>query len=225
MWHTSAGDRVLTGAERDVYVLGLGILLDEVDLADEEAEFLFGSDIPKLFKDMPYQQKVVSLHVVTKALLEPDEPALPLRAWNEATIHAVYSALSDIVALEVDYTNDGTYKTDEDRYELRRVIFPALASFSREQLTLARVPHGMPLTHPIGTVWENIVTILSDAVLWDWDYEEDKVTDADPAKVQQLKEQMGIDPEYYAEAPPLDNAAAIAAAEKYLYFLLDGEVL
>ncbi|HUG66249.1 MAG TPA: hypothetical protein VMM76_00775 [Pirellulaceae bacterium] len=70
MYHTPGGIRVLKGAEKRLYANSLGMMVDL--LSDDDFEFGIG-----VFDRLQRNQKIATLHSVTRALFFEDEPAPP----------------------------------------------------------------------------------------------------------------------------------------------------
>ena len=94
MYRTSRGDRVLEGAERQLFVQALATLVDQFSDADSE----FG--IPP-FDELQRNQKIAALHMVARGLLCPDQPPPPLTAVLEATVAAIYVHAGDMLDSEL----------------------------------------------------------------------------------------------------------------------------
>jgi len=101
MWRTSNGDRTLQGAEA---TLVRALIAQVVDYLDVEAS----GDIDRwdfgvvLFDELETPQKFALLAAVGTSLLREDAAPLPLNAINEATIAALYRALTQVIQVEIE---------------------------------------------------------------------------------------------------------------------------
>ena len=91
MWNTSAGERVLTGAEAALFMQGFDDLVDGVEFAIKEQES--GWSGVAYFDALSGEQQLVLLSEVGAALLRRDVPAPALTAVNEAAVAACYERL------------------------------------------------------------------------------------------------------------------------------------
>ena len=103
MWHTSRGDRTLSGDEAELIGHGVDTLVDALVTHiddDESDETTLAGDchcgIP-LFDDLTPAQRIALLHDVTAHLLTPTESPLPLSAHAEAAVAAIFVEIRDQV--------------------------------------------------------------------------------------------------------------------------------
>ena len=95
MYHTPHGERILLGAERQLFEESLGMMVDHLSTGDCE----FGVPV---FDELQRGQKLFALYRVARALLQPDEPVLELTAFVEAAAATVYRHALDMVVQEVE---------------------------------------------------------------------------------------------------------------------------
>ena len=84
MYNTPAGERVLRGAERRLFVESLGMMVDHLSTGDCDFEVA-------IFDNLQRNQKVAALYTIARALLCSDSPAPRLTAVVEGTVASVYS--------------------------------------------------------------------------------------------------------------------------------------
>ncbi|HKB40783.1 MAG TPA: hypothetical protein VKD72_30435, partial [Gemmataceae bacterium] len=100
MWRTSLGDRVLRGAEWELFRTSLSCVWDLVEESFGVGD-LFESGIDA-FDDLQPGQKLALLALVGKALRDEAAPTPPLTAHNEAAIAAVFENVRQSIELEAD---------------------------------------------------------------------------------------------------------------------------
>jgi len=103
MWWTPLGQRVLRGAEWELFRAGFSMFCDMV----QESK---SSDDPELcfvgveaFDQLQPNQKLALLALVGKALKDQDEPMPELTAHTEAAVAAVYAHISAMIVMEIEY--------------------------------------------------------------------------------------------------------------------------
>ena len=104
MWHTSAGDRTLEGAEARLIREAIGWVLDMLEPETDHDVWLFGI---RAFDHREFGQKLALLCQVGQALLRPDTPPPSLTALNEATAGVLYQGVRQCVQIEVGDDADG----------------------------------------------------------------------------------------------------------------------
>jgi hypothetical protein len=184
MWRTSVGDRILTGAEAEVFRHGLASLMYDIEEAEElEMPLLTGVS---LFDRLQYSQKLTMLEIVGGALLR-ESIACPMHtAVAEATIAAIFHHLETELDVEID----------EHRYDLRRVIVAACKECG--------MTDELPGLRSTGrNRWRSAIESLTDQVLWDCDWQDDSATmEAAPDVAEDVKDIAGITDDYYTALAP-----------------------
>jgi hypothetical protein len=105
MWWTSEDERVLTGAEWDLFRLGLSTLWDDVEMSDEDEEP--GTTGVAVFDNLRKPERLALLAQVAMGLHDEGEPCPDLTALLEGTVAAVFAQLRYLIAIEIE--------TDADR--------------------------------------------------------------------------------------------------------------
>ncbi len=216
MWHTSRGDRTLRGAEAALVGTAIDTMIDalliHIDDAFEETSAAECHSGIAVYDSLSACQRVGLLHDVARHLLTETESALPLSAAAEATVAAVYVEVRDQVAIEIDLFPDSTSGDDGVTWR-GRVLAAHEAVF--------RTPHGEEdgfdfdfgpfpedLSIPEETCaeineWETLIDSLSDAVLWDRDFEmAESFLDIDPGVSEQRRRLLGIGEDYFTAVAP-----------------------
>ena len=109
MWRAEVGNRVLTGAEAELFREGLCSLVDWTEEWPENAVGL------RVFDQLSQPEKLAILDEVSRALLVKRVPCPIHTAVNEGAIAAIYYQIAGDVQLEID----------EGRADLRKLILQA----------------------------------------------------------------------------------------------------
>lgn len=189
-WHTSLGDRVLSGAEADLFREALTTCVDwlDGDLDQDEAFHEFG--IP-VFDSVTTRGKLALLADVGHALLVETEHCPELTAITDSTVAAIFVALDE----SLEYEIDNEFEL-EDRTFWRRSILAAVVEADSELET----PNADSCDWD---EWEVLIEVLRDRILRDRDFELEPIFgDADPLKGVDVRNDMGIDDGYFRAVAP-----------------------
>ena len=212
MWHTSRGDRTLVGAEGSLVGHAIETMIDTLLMhydedIDDESAFQCESGIAA-FDSLSTSQRLALLHDIARHLLTPTESALPLSATAEAAVAAVFVEIRDQVAIEIgllrnDVRLDGV---DSNKTAWRTLVLSAHRSVFGE-LCATDVDDGRIERPSVDSrdmhAWEDIIEHLTDAVLWDRDFEmAESFLDVDPGVSRQRRRLLGIDDEYFTRVAP-----------------------
>jgi hypothetical protein len=184
MYHTPAGDRVLRGAERRLFVHSLAIMVDL--LTDSDGDCEFGTTV---FDTLTQNQKVAILYKAARCLLCPDEPMPRLTAVLEGAVGTVYRFAEDLVMQEVE-------EPDVTRPP------PTFRSLVLEAARETHVCDDDSRTNGDKADWEILLKCLADRVLWDDDFDVQDWQDANPETRLRLKQRLGIEDDYYTDVAP-----------------------
>lgn len=160
------------------------------NLSDGDCEFGV-----QVFDDLQRGQKLYALYRAGRALLRPDEPAPKLTAYLEGAVASVYRHALGMVAVEIE----------EPRIAHRPSWRQLLLDAARQCDEIDELPDED--CREQGD-WELLIECLEATVLWDTDFEAQDRLDADPDKVRELDELMGVPEDYYTEVahdPPDDQ--------------------
>ena len=169
MYRTPNGERILLGAERQLFEASLAMMVDFLS----DGDFEFGVQV---FDDLQRGQKLFALYRVARALLQPDEPAPEHTAFAEGTVASVYRHVFDRVVQEVD---DPDFAPSRPSW--RKLVIEA----AQESDSIDQVPKE---TSRNKEDWEIVVDCLADDVLRDRDFELEIHLDADPDSGRQLQD-------------------------------------
>ncbi len=177
VWRTDPSDRILEGAEAQVFAKALLSLLDEFDLCDFEYDLGINC-----FDTMTVGQKISVLSTIGKGLFRKDVEPVELTAVLESGIGAVFKHLFYRVAYEIDVPELGS--------KWRELVVAA-----RKEMEAEDIPEP---TCEVYDEWNIEVEELANAILWDRDYEDgDIYMDHPPEKTQWLKYMAMIPDDYY----------------------------
>src|SRR3954447_14828030 len=102
MWWTPLGERVLRGAEWELFRDGLAMVRDLVEEAKSSDEPEIGSVGVEAFDQLQPNQKLALLARVGKALKDQGEPMPELTAHTEAAVAAVYAHILSMIVMEIE---------------------------------------------------------------------------------------------------------------------------
>jgi len=183
MWHTATGDRVLKGAEAQIFATSAYIMVRR----EREGDGTDRYGIP-VFDALTSSQKIAMLHQVTRALLRPEVPMPELTAILEGTIAAVLQNVYLLLEFVVSAYPDST-------------IFRSFVAKSCRRIVKHREPEDRKVPDDFcedQEAWEFCMELMHDAILWDFDYlDEDLLVDLPPEQGEFAKEGMRIAPEYF----------------------------
>ena len=216
MWHTSEGDRTLSGAEAQ--------LVRQL-IAHVHAEIKRGIEIDQsytsevyLFDRLQPTQQLALLWEIGSALLEESRPMPALTAVREAAVYALFRSLYSLIEIEIDMGR----LAGQSSYEIRSLAIAAIEySLPLEELGPWRYEGMIPdLDCEDMDEWESLIESLADGILWDRDFEmEYLIVDENPAEADLTKEFLGIDADYYADIPPDPTADQLGSIHKQLHRL------
>ncbi len=205
MYNTPDGNRVLQGAERQLFVESLGMLVDMLTL-DE-----FSTDI-QILDGLTPNQRIATYHTVARALLVEDELSPELTAVVEGAVASVYRHVRDMIALELDTAES----TDDTAFEFGDL--PQRPSW-RERAIAAGHEAGiedLPAADEMDfDEWDLVIECLEGRVLWDDDWDLADYLDAAPEAADRAKAKLGIAADYFVAIPrdPSDADAERLLAE------------
>jgi hypothetical protein len=210
MWHTPLGERVLHGSERLLFRLGLRALRGQIEEA-ADAPDLCETGVA-VFDRLQPASKLAMIATVGKALTDDDEPCPPLTGLTEGTFAAIYAAIRQEIAVEIDLGREGP-QSEGEALSMRPFVLAAvretsaarddhLADTESEDQDLEPPALPQPDCEDIGA-WDDLLEELMDRVLWgDRDFEEEFFLDMDPRESRLMKRLMGIDEDYFSAVAP-----------------------
>ncbi|MGA2704775.1 MAG: hypothetical protein ABSH35_27250 [Isosphaeraceae bacterium] len=193
MWRTPLGERVLRGAEWNLFRKGLSTLWDFVEDSSYDPDLCFTE--VGVFDRLEPAQKLGMLALVGTALHDKDVPCPELSALSEGTFAAVYRVIR--LLIETETLEEGVSLQSDEGPSVRELVLLA-ARKTRSSVELPEISsNDMDL-------WDDVLDCLMDRVLWeDRDFEEEELfLDSGPEITGFLKEQLGIADDYFIGVAP-----------------------
>jgi len=193
MWRTPLGERVLRGAEWNLFRKGLSTLWDFVEDSSHDPDLGFTE--VGVFDRLEPAQKLGMLALVGTALHDKDVPCPGLTALSEGTFAAVYRVIRLLIELETD--RESVSLQPDEGPSVRELVLLA-ASKTRSSGELPEISSNDM------DICDDVLDCLMDRVLWeDRDFEEEELfLDSGPELTRFVKEQLGIDAEYFIGVAP-----------------------
>jgi hypothetical protein len=180
MWRTQYGDRTLVSAEAVLFAEALSSLLDE-GFSGTLDDYEIGIEC---FDNLTFGQRVSVLSTIGNGLLRKDIPIVRLTAILEGAIAAVFNHIENGIAYDID--------EPESISNWRELVIAARQEIGGE---IEEIPE--PTCTDMDK-WNFEVEILSEAILFDMDYEDSKLyMDFPPEKSKELRDWMDIPDDYF----------------------------
>jgi len=209
MWHTSRGDRTLSGEEASLVGTSIDTMIDallvHIDEEFEDPRAVCESGIG-VYDRFTASQRIGLLHDVAEYLLTETSAALPLSAALEATIAAIFVEVRDQVAIEIDFLSAQSSHADKPTW--RQKVLAAYQAVAGDPNSDPDGGDAIEDDLPEETcedihAWEYLVDRLADAILWDRDFEmADGFLDVDPGVSHQRRRLLGINDDYFTSVAP-----------------------
>lgn len=206
MWHTSLGDRTVRGQEAALIRAAIDTMIDGLmDHIDDELDEIsatgYESGISVYDAFTPAQQ-IGLLYQVAKHLLTDTETTVELTAPLEATVAAIFVEARDQVAIEIDFHSCRPRRESEPTW--REMVLAAYRSVFADTEDQDDADEPLP-DDQCGDIhaWERLVDALTDAILWDRDFEmADSFMDVDPGVSHHRRQLLGITEDYFTSVAP-----------------------
>lgn len=200
MWETSQGIRTLDGAEAYLVRELVHYLHDQILVAIEIGEPHF-SDV-SVFDSLQPTQQLAMLHTVAEGLLDSSKAPPKLTATCEGTIYAIFRELETLIEAEVGFEQQLTQSSHRLRSLARDAWIGGCQESSEDNLlgNAELTGHNIPdLDCTDMEQWADFVESIADHILWDRDFKFEKlVGDASPDQAELIKQQLGINDDYYS---------------------------
>jgi hypothetical protein len=244
MWWTPLGERVLRGAEWELFRDDLAMVCDLVEEAKASDDPEIGSVGVEAFHQLHPDQKLALLALVGEALKDEGQPMPELTAHTEATVAAVCAHILSMIVLGIESPPeseevDEWYDPEDidDAFAWRRLALTAYLEDDGEPKSNGtttvegdgRVPGDReeddgPWSPPeisSGNVeaWEFLVgECLANRILWADDGHEGGpgFLDADPAVSRSCRVELGIAEDYYTAIAPDPTDEQLASVRRTL---------
>lgn len=183
MWRTQYGDRTLVSAEAVLFAEALSSLLDEA-FSGTVDDYEIGIEC---FDNLTFGQRVSVLSIIGNGLLRKDVPVVRLTAILEGAIATVFQHIQDLITFEIDTPEFGT--------SWRELVIVARKQTEGDDSERAQIPE--PTCEDLDE-WDFQMQRLSEAVLWDGDYQDAQLyIDFSSEKSKALRGLMGIPDDYF----------------------------
>ena len=208
VWWTSAGERVLRGAEWALFQAGLGGVWDLVE-DSFSGDDLFSCGLAA-FDDLQPGQKLALAAQVGQALHDETVPPPELTAHAEAAIAAVFEHVRQSVEAEIGM--QPVSGPAEHAFSWRRLI----AAACRESGAAGDEPLPDEACDDVSE-WALLLDCLADRILWDDDYAvANHFLDADPETSRGGRHLFGIADDYYTALARDPDEEGLQAARRAL---------
>jgi hypothetical protein len=180
MWRTSSGIRTLDGTEAHLFARSLLNLIEETKDANDCGDDYQLGIAP--YDNLTYGQKVSVLTTIGNCLLRDEVPPVELTAVLEGVIATIFQHLKNCIQFEIDEPEIGT--------TWREVVVTLRKEMEGEQIPKSSCEDMME--------WDIEVECIADCILWDADYEDDKIyMDGEPERTKFLKDMARIPDNYF----------------------------
>ncbi len=211
MWNLSDGDRILTPEEWRCIRIGLTALYDTLrQNRGGPNDFFTGIEV---FDNLTPPQQFAQLAGVCHALTDEQVPAPELTAANEGTLAALLQSFCAQLEIEIDFSQD-----DEVPWlECRRALIDALRSdpYLDDDFEFPEVDDDDI------DAWDIPLQSFQSRFLEDEDYLMNMMLDIPADDADALKENMGIDSEYYVSVVPEPTEGELVRVHQQLCQMLD----
>jgi len=203
-WRTQLGERHAVGPEAELIRDVIGYMHDvvEEEIGDLADRWHYGVPI---FDNLEPAPKLCLLADVGEALLN-DTPPPPLTVLKEGTVAAIFGAVRQLIAMEIDQQDD-TFPDDDRRFFYRTLVLK-IATSDEEHRDAGGADRtevdSLPTAESTDmSDWEWLIDAISDRILWDEDYlYADELLDAAPELARRERKRLGIERDYYLDIPP-----------------------
>lgn len=218
MWHTQLGDRVLEGKEAAFYLLATQetvALLQE--LTPEEMEWCLPPTFDAVFDQATIEQKIVLLHQVLLALLDPSISQPNLTNVIEAAAYLPFQMMKLKVEEEIDLARHKAWDEEEQgvmEFWYRRLILETCQSLNwKIDADIERPKVRSPRSTNVD-LWIEAVEALANRIFWDDDW---KITSQCPGILEGKHPEVvrwgGLETYLTEELPQVNNAQLVMAAQ------------
>lgn len=208
-WWTEAGHVVPPEPVIDLLVDAATGLRDEImdEIRYEDPGLQPKTGVPA-FDGLDPKTRIFALAHVLRHLSDADLDSPDLYAWNEGTLWALFKRVEIDVSLEIDFETSG--EDDREKYGTRRLVLEALASYGQSVKRFSYRSRNLRL-------WGDHLEMIYTHLFWDMDCLEDEIFgDMEPRRADSLKDELGIDPDYYSTPPPLVREEDFLEADAYI---------
>ena len=219
-WRTQLGERRAVGPEAELIRDVIGYMHDVVgeEIGTLADRWPYGVPI---FDNLQPVPKLCLLADVGEALLN-DTPPPPLTALKEGTVAAIFYAVRQLIAMEIDHQQDDTFPDDDRRFFYRTLVLK-IATSDEDHRNASGADGTEEDSLPTAestemSDWEWMIDVISNRILWDDDYlYADELLDADPVVARRERKRLGIERDYYLDMPPDPDDSDLARIRERLH--------
>lgn len=203
MWQTPIGDRVLTGAERTLFVLAAQQLYEELRYDQSKYDVVTKTEWQSgnpLFDNEPLRTRVCAVYSVAEAFLDAEKESPSLFAWSESALHAIVAFCKE--QLENELAGNSSYNNPNQKWQ---ATFKDALRWTRHDIpdNPARLPSAFK-------EW------VAERWTWDEDWKAaDLLMDLDPERCSKLKAMLGLHQDYFSEPFPLHTHGKYLGAVEF----------
>ncbi len=177
MWRTQDGIRKLQGAEARLVRAAAVTLYEHLKNCGEPHQI--GA---RAFDRISLDQQMFAVLAVAQRLTDDLRP-MPLDAWAEATVYAIFEYIHDVIACEIEISED---PHEEPLFLMRRLARDAFLDQWPD------APEDVPSAESKDLRdWDFAILCLTDCILWDRDFLDEDVYDGSDSL-----------PDYFVAQPP-----------------------
>lgn len=203
MWNTTLGCRVLTATEARWVGDAAYRLTDDIRTnmpREGQSGESLAIGVP-LFDQMTPEQQIVMINRVIGYLFNPSLDPPPRSALLDATIAAIYTHAYGDVCAEIDSAR-GDDESEQDDTECRQAVIQALRDKPIEAGEEPQSDFPDPNSDDMEE-WEMAIDSLRGCVLPDEDWQmAEFALDLPSDQSAKIKQQLGIDGDYFIDIPP-----------------------
>ena len=200
MWRTSENVETYAGSLSLVLAYGLSDMIEQLNECYEcgSDDHYFGH---KAFARLTLEQKAWTLRMITFGLLDREIPAVPLTAFFDAAVAAIFRRLEELVAVEIGMAETKGEAAPDWCYDVRRAI---LAVHEKDGMNS---PDFLDGNEPLKVdcvdmeQWQDAIAGIWEDILWDDDYAMLTIEDMPPKLATEARTKLGIDNDYFIAIP------------------------
>ena len=220
MWHTQLGERVLEAKEAAFYLLATQeavSMLQEPTL--DEMNLWLPSTWDTVFDNAQSEQKIILLHQVLLALLDPKIPQPELTNVIEAAVYLPFQVMKMKVEEEIDLAKDLAWEEEQgiNRYWYRSLILETCKSLNWKIDADIERPKIRSSHSTNVDLWIEAIEALESRIFWDDDW---KITTRCPGILEGKRPdivQLGGLKTYLTSQLPETNKAQVVMAVQAIY--------
>lgn len=174
MWHTQLGERVLEGKEAAFYLLAVQKTVTILeDASREEKDWYLPPTYDSVFDNATSAQKIVLLHFVLLALLDPSVPEPKLTNVVEAAAYLPFEVMKSKIEEEIEMQKHKVWAKSEREtleYYYRRSLLETSQSLNWKIDADIERPRIRSYRSTDVELWHQTIEALASRIFWDDDW-------------------------------------------------------